>query len=171
MRGRLTMTRFDILLNELIQWKQFVNYQLKKQGKRTTKIPVDANGYNINPHTPGNWRSFDEVLDASSKIGFVLTDRDPFLFIDLDHVFKDEKLCEWAEELVAALPTTYTEISPSSDGLHLYYILNDTPVMPGNKHAFGDGTALEVYFDKRYFTITGNIYVDSPITTVDWGEL
>ena len=101
----------------------------------------------------------------------MLTADDPFLFIDLDHVLVDGRLCEWAGELVAALPTTYAEISPSSDGLHLYYRLNDTPVNPSNKHVFDDGTALEVYFDKRHFTITGNVYVDSSIATVNWGEL
>ena len=111
------------LLSDLIQRDQFVNYKLEKQNDRSTKIPVDANGYNINPHDPTKWRSYDDTIAASEQIGFVLTDDDPFLFIDLDHVLKDGKLCEWAVELVAALPTTYSEISPSGDGLHLYYIL------------------------------------------------
>ena len=159
------------LLSDLVQRDQFVNYKLGKQGDRTTKIPVDANGYNINPHDPTKWRSYEEAIAAREQIGFVLTADDPFLFIDLDHVLKDGKLCDWAEELLTELPTTYTEISPSGDGLHLYYMLNDTPFIPKHKKNYPDGTALEVYFKGRYFTITGNVFIDSPITAQDWSDL
>ena len=159
------------LLSDLIQRDQFVNYNLGKQGDRTTKIPVDANGYNINPHDPAKWRSYEEAIAASEQIGFVLTADDPFLFIDLDHVLIDGKLCGWAETLLSELPTTYTEISPSGDGLHLYYMLFDSPTIPKHKQTFPDGTALEIYFSSRYFTITGNVFIDSPITAQDWSDL
>jgi primase-polymerase (primpol)-like protein len=159
------------LLHELIQKNQFVNYKLEPKDGRVTKPPVDADGYKINAQDPANLRSFDEVLEVSNQIGFVLTDDDPFLFIDLDHVLKEGKLCGWAEKLIAELPATYTEISPSGDGLHLYYMLYDTPSIPKHKQTFPDGTALEIYFSGRYFTITGNVFVDSPITAQDLGDL
>lgn len=161
----------EALIHELTQRDQFVNYKLEQKADRVTKPPVDADGSYIDAQDPANWRSLEKVLAVNNQIGFVLTDNDPFLFIDLDHVLKDEKLCDWAEELIAALPATYTEISPSGDGLHLYYILNDTPKIPTHKKKFDDGTASEIYFKGRYFTLTGNVYVDSPITTVDWGDL
>ena len=165
------MDDFKELISPLISCQQFVNYKLVQQGNHLTKPPVDAGGFTINAHDPANWRSFDEVLEVNEQIGFVLTDDDPFLFIDLDHVLKDEKLCDWAEELIAELPSTYTEISPSGDGLHLYYMLNDTPKIPKHKKNFDDGTALEIYFKGRYFTLTGNVYVDSPITVQNWSDL
>ena len=150
------------LIHELIQRVQFVNYKLEQKAGRVTKPPVDADGYTINAHDPANWRSFDEVLEVNEQIGFVLTDDDPFLFIDLDHVLKYEKLCGWAEELIAELPATYIEISPSGDGLHMLYKLNDTP---------DDGTVLEIYFNRRYFTITGNVYNPTTIATINSGDL
>ena len=60
---------------------------------------------------------------------------------------------------------------PSGDGLHMLYKLNDTPNIKTNKRKFDDGTVLEVYFNKRYFTITGNVYNSTPIATVTSGDL
>jgi primase-polymerase (primpol)-like protein len=159
------------LIYELIQRDQFVNYKFEKKGDRVTKPPVDATGYNIDAQNPASWRSYEDANATSEQIGFVLTADDPFLFIDLDHVLKEGKLCDWAERLLAELPTTYTEISPSGDGLHLYFMLYDTPSIPKHKQTFPDGTALEIYFSGRYFTITGNVFVDSPITAQDLGDL
>jgi primase-polymerase (primpol)-like protein len=78
------------LIHELIQRDQFVNYTLEQKGDRVTKPPVDADGYKISIQDPANWRSFEEVMAVNDQIGFVLTDDDPFLFIDLDHVISDE---------------------------------------------------------------------------------
>jgi primase-polymerase (primpol)-like protein len=159
------------LIHELIQRDQFVNYVLEQKGERTTKPPVNGNGHKINAQDSANWRSFEEAIAVSDQIGFVLTDDDPFLFIDLDHVLKDGRLCDWAEELIAELPATYIEISPSGDGLHMLYKLNDTPDIKTNKRNFGDGTVLEIYFNKRYFTITGNVYNPIAIATINSGDL
>jgi primase-polymerase (primpol)-like protein len=165
------MTNTEELLKELIQRDQFVNYIMEQKGERLTKPPTDANGYKIDAQDSSNWRSLEDAYDASDQIGFVLTDNDPFLFLDLDHVLKDGKLCDWAEELVAELPATYIEISPSGDGLHILYKLNDTPELKTNKRKFDDGTVLEVYFNKRYFTLTGNVYQATAIATVNSGDL
>ena len=164
-------SHYKKLIHELIQRDQFVNYVLEQKGDRVTKPPVGAYGIKINAQDPATWRSFEEVLDVNDQIGFVLTDDDPFLFIDLDHVLKEGQLCDWAEKLIAELPATYIEISPSGDGLHMLYKLNDTPDLKTNKRNFDDGAVLEVYFNKRYFTITGNVYSPIAIATVNAGDL
>ncbi len=165
------MPNIEKLLEELIQRDQFVNYIMEKKGDRMTKPPTDVNGHKIDAQNSNNWRSFEDSYNASDQIGFVLTDDDPFLFLDLDHVLKDGKLCSWAEELIAQLPATYIEISPSGDGLHMLYKLNDIPELKANKRKFDDGTVLEVYFNKRYFTLTGNVYQAKAIATVNSGDL
>jgi putative DNA primase/helicase len=167
----MTNTNTEELLKELIQRDQFVNYIMEQKGDRITKPPTDANGYKIDAQNSNNWRSFQDAYNASDQIGFVLTDDDPFLFLDLDHVLKDGKLCDWAEELIAELPATYIEISPSGDGLHILYKLYDTPDLKTNKRKFDDGTVLEIYFNKRYFTLTGNVYHATAIATVNSGDL
>jgi len=159
------------LIHKLTQLSQFVNYALEQKGDRVTKPPVDDSGIKIDAQKPANWRSFEEVIAANDQIGFVLTDDDPFLFIDLDHVLNEGKLCDWAEKLIAELPLTYTEISPSGDGLHIIYKLNDIPDIKTNKRKFTDGTVLEVYFNNRYFTITGNVFTPTSITTISTGDL
>lgn len=159
------------LIKELIKKDQFVNYVLEQKGDHVTKPPVNADGYKINAQDSSNWRSYEDVIATSEKIGFVLTDNDPFFIIDLDHVLKEGKLCDWAEKLIAELPATYIEISPSDDGLHIIYSLNDTPELTNNKRNFDDGTVIEVYFNKRYFTITGNVYNPTAIATINSGDL
>lgn len=52
-----------------------------------------------------------------------------------------------------------------------FYKLNDTPELKTNKRKFDDGTVLEVYFNKRYFTLTGNVYQATAIATVNSGDL
>jgi primase-polymerase (primpol)-like protein len=74
------MTNTEELLQELIQRDQFVNYIMEQKGGRLTKPPADANGYKIDAQNRNNWRSFEDAYNASDKIGFVLTDNDPFLF-------------------------------------------------------------------------------------------
>jgi primase-polymerase (primpol)-like protein len=165
------MTNTEELLKELIQREQFVNYIMERKGNRITKPPTDANGSKIDAQNSNNWRSFEDAYNASDQIGFVLTDDDPFLFLDLDHVLKDGKLCDWAEKFIAELPATYIEISPSGDGLHILYKLDDTPDLKTNKTKFDDGTVLEIYFNKRYFTLTGNVYQATAIATVNSGDL
>jgi primase-polymerase (primpol)-like protein len=165
------MTDSIVLFSLLMQHDQFVNYAIKERNGKLTKPPVSPDGKPINSQDATNWLSFNDALAVSNQIGFVLTSDDPFLFIDLDHVLQDGKLCGWAEELLTELSTTYAEISPSGDGLHLYYSLNDKPVIPRHKKNFDDGTALEIYFDGRYFTITGDVYINSPIATVSSFEL
>ncbi|MFC3095666.1 hypothetical protein DRW07_07885 [Alteromonas sediminis] len=158
-------------LKPLIQHDKFVNWDYLERDGKTIKPPVNNKMIPINAQSSANWRSFDEAIEISDKIGFVLTCDDPFLFIDLDHVLTNGNLCGWANSLLDELPTTYTEVSPSGDGIHLYYMLDDSPHIPSNKHAMKDKSSLEVYFNNRYFTITGNIYKDAPIASVSWSDL
>ena len=48
---------------------------------------------------------------------------------------------------------TYTEISPSGEGLHLYLKLSDPLTLIANKKA-----PYECYTEKRFFTVTGKPY-------------
>lgn len=165
------MKSFEDHCISLMQYDQFINYSITERDGRRIKLPINQNGHMMNAHTSGNWLSYQQAKSFSANIGFVLTENDPFLFIDLDHVLKDEKLCDWAEELLTELPTTYTEISPSGDGLHLYYMMDDTPDIPRHKQSYPDSAAIEVYFQKRYFTITGCIYIDSPVSNINSDDL
>jgi putative DNA primase/helicase len=70
---------------------------------------------------PSSWSSFEAAArnKLGSGLGCVITD--DFVVIDLDHVFDPEtKTIEpWAKEIVDQC-RSYTEISPSGTGLHIW---------------------------------------------------
>jgi putative DNA primase/helicase len=74
--------------------------------------------------------------------------------VDLDHVIAgDGTLTPEARDVVISL-NSYTEISPSGSGLHLFVFAPGANI---TRHRKKDGF-LEIYTEGRYFTVTGNAY-------------
>ncbi|MDR2446740.1 MAG: hypothetical protein LBD58_05565 [Treponema sp.] len=72
--------------------------------------------------------------------------------VDLDHVIDEAgTLAPKAREVVGLL-NSYTEISPSGSGLHLFVFAPGANI---TRHRKKDGF-LEIYTEGRYFTVTGN---------------
>ena len=65
----------------------------------------------------------------------------------------DRTLALGAKEIVGLL-NTYTEISPSGSGLHLFVFASGADI---TRHRKKD-CFLEIYTEGRYFTVTGNAY-------------
>jgi len=93
----------------------------------------------------------------SFGLGFVLTEVDGLVGVDLDNVFDPdtEKLLPWAEDIVMRLDS-YTEYSPSKTGLRIF-VKGDIPEL-GRKIGNHDTGAIEIYRSGRYLTVTGDIY-------------
>jgi putative DNA primase/helicase len=102
-----------------------------------------------------------DVINTGWGVGFVLTPEAGFVAIDLDHVRNATtgKIEPWAEEIVQTFDT-YTEISPSGTGLHLW--LRGT-LPPGGRRK----ERLEVYGEKRYMTVTGEHLSTTPVLCCD----
>ncbi|MCL2072084.1 MAG: DNA primase, partial [Oscillospiraceae bacterium] len=75
--------------------------------------------------------------------------------IDIDHCISDGKLNETATAILAKLPPTYVEYSPSGSGLHIF--LKGSLPKGGNRNS---ETGVEMYSTARYFTMTGNRYAN-----------
>jgi putative DNA primase/helicase len=74
--------------------------------------------------------------------------------VDLDHVIDNAgMLLPQAQEVVEKL-ASYTEISPSGTGMHIFVISPGANITNHRKKDF----FLEIYNTGRYFTVTGNIY-------------
>ncbi|MEI6132417.1 MAG: bifunctional DNA primase/polymerase [Bacillota bacterium] len=144
---------------ELAELKQWVCWRLepaKDEGK-PKKIPYDAaTGYKASSTNPKTWHTLREVEAAMKKymytgIGFVFTKESGFVGVDIDHCRDTSTggLNEIAEAIVSKCQT-YVEISPSGEGLHLFF----KGVMPegGNKNT---PNGVEMYSTGRYFTMTG----------------
>ncbi len=102
---------------------------------------------------PGTWGSYEEALGASGKgggVGFVLTEGDPYSVNDLDGCRNPETghIEAWAMRIVELLDS-YTEVSPSGRGLHVWV----RGKVPGDRRRRGK---LEMYDRARYVTVTGH---------------
>jgi primase-polymerase (primpol)-like protein len=109
------------------------------------------------------WGSFERALQHATKptvdgIGFVFTDADPYVGIDLDDCRDPETggLSDEAVEIVMRLQS-YTEVSPSGTGLHVIArgTLPDGPRRRGS---------VEMYDERRFFTMTGDRLFATPAT-------
>ncbi|MBV08677.1 hypothetical protein [Rubinisphaera sp.] len=97
---------------------------------------------------------FEDSKSDLAGIGFVFTDDDPFVGVDLDHCLEPEtgNLLPWVSEIVDLLDS-YTEISPSGTGVKI--ILESSGMLPGRRKS---SLGVEIYSSGRYFTITGHVF-------------
>lgn len=89
--------------------------------------------------------------------------------IDLDHCINDGVLSESAEIIVEAF-ASYTEISPSGDGLHIFGYINDFVFDKDKYYIHNQNQNIEVYIagvTAKYVTVTGNRYNNYDISTCE----
>ena len=126
-------------LDELMQLKQWVLWRYepnKDPSKKPVKVPRQANGRKAMTNIPETWSSYSNCLNALtdmfdregkpyfSGLGFVFTDNDPYIGIDVDGRTSHE---------LTEIFDTYTEITPSGKGLHLIGKL-DRPLVKNRKN-------------------------------------
>ena len=153
---------------ELAITPQWVSWSgnLGEKGK-IKKIPINPrSGRNAKANDPATWGTFEEAIDFSRKhdlpgIGFVFTAADDFVGIDLDECLDPATGSIKAEEqeIINRLDS-YTEISPSGKGVH---IIIEGALPPGSRRI----GKVEMYDDRRFFTITGNPLPGTPARVMD----
>ena len=126
-----------------------------------TKIPVDVStGGFASTTDPDTWASFATALAYHERgdtntdgLGFVFSDEHTVFGVDLDDCRDPEtgELDDWAGEIVDQL-ATYTEASPSGTGAHALGV--GFKPDGGNRADVGAGH-IEIYDERRYFTVTG----------------
>ena len=134
-----------------------------KDGK-PKKMPIDPkNGKAAKSNDPATWADYQTAVDAMTKygctgIGFMLSDADDFIVIDIDHCFDPETSTfnDVAKAIIGRQPT-YMEFSPSGTGVHLWF----HGIKPG-KASKNSATGVEMYDNLRYMTVTGNKLEGAP---------
>jgi AAA domain-containing protein/primase/DNA polymerase family protein len=118
---------------------------------------------------PATWLTLEAALalaaaESMAGVGFVFTADDPYTGIDLDEC-RDAAtgaIQPWAQRLIERL-ASYTEVSPSGTGVHI--IVQAKLPGGGRKQSRPGGVgAVEVYDQKRYFTVTGQVVPETPAT-------
>lgn len=128
------------------------------------KRPITAEGWPASSTDPKTWSSYEEIRQYP-RIGYVLGKG--IGCIDLDHCLVDGKPTPEAAAFLAKVPATYIEISPSGDGLHVWGLLAEAT---GTRRKV-DGLSIETYSRRRYITVTGRRFADSPARLADLSHL
>jgi len=147
------------IIRELSERPQWVCWKAvtTEQGK-VRKMPISPiTGRNAKVNNPMHWGTFEEARAYAlstdvNGVGFVLTGLEGYTVIDLDHVVNPDtgEISEpWAVDVVKAF-NTYTELSPSLTGLHLW----SRGKPPGDRCRT---KSVEMYALKRYVTLTGKM--------------
>lgn len=162
---------------ELRERPSFVlwRYVQREGAAKPTKPPFNANsGWPASVTDPKHWVTFDVAsakLDSTyNGIGYVISNDDPFTFIDLDtHDVNLNDEDRARHQRIADTFTGYAEISPSGKGLHLIV----RGKVPSGRRRGG----VEIYSSERYMTLTGNVWRAGPIIEqqglldILWAEL
>lgn len=148
------MTNFDNMPLEMQKLDQWVLYDANKH-------PLQTNGKPASTSDPSTWRSFKAVEAAYKNRhatgrpfeggGFVFTENDPYVPIDLDKVIDDDGVIDPKAQAIVDSLDSYTEISQGKHGLHIIV----RGEKPGSRCKKG---SVEIYEQGRYIAITGDLW-------------
>lgn len=136
--------------------------------RSATKIPLTVAGMAASSTDPRTWSTHKDATDSTAGVGlgFVLSDTDDIVCLDLDHCLNPltGQLAPWAAAILRDAGATYVEVSPSGDGLHIW---GRADVRQGRRIRRPDGTAVEVYGTGRYIAMTGRRHGSCPSILAD----
>ncbi|MES3161577.1 MAG: hypothetical protein PPP55_08415 [Halorubrum sp.] len=162
----IQMRDVDGLPDALTARDQWVCWRREDRDGKATKVPVEPSTDGYASTTDGStWTSVETALASTEDadvdgIGFVFTDDDPIVGVDLDDCRDPDsgKIDEWARDVVTRLDS-YTEVSPSGTGVHVIV----EGELPEGRSRSGD---VEMYETSRFFTVTGE-HLDATPNTVE----
>lgn len=151
-------------------WAAPWNAELEKYSKVPHRADRVTSGLS-NGSTVG-WVTFDKALaayrahpDLFAGVGYLMTGHHGVVGVDLDYCVKDGVVAPWAAEVAAKLDS-YTEISPSGTGLHVFLsgdLPEDWSVKLGPKPQDRKQPGIDVYGGgARFLTVTGAHFAGSP---------
>jgi primase-polymerase (primpol)-like protein len=161
---------------DLSKFPQELKAKAQWVGHTHDKTPINPKtGGNAQADNPETWGTFPQTVkyyEAHKENGIAGVGRefsfyDPYCGIDLDHCRDPEtgEIEPWAWEIIKRF-ASYTEISPSGTGVHIW-IKGKLPPGAENQKNLEGGRKIEVYDVGRYFTVTGQHLAGTPPTIQD----
>jgi len=156
--------------SDLRERPQWVCWRYVERDGKSTKCPIDpVHGGTASSTDRATWGTFEQAVAALHRcpdlegIGFVFTDSDPFAGVDLDDCVVDGQCTSEAQSILDSLGS-YSEISPSGTGVKIF-LRGKKPAHAGCRSDAVEGfDHIEIYDDKRYFTVTGAHVPGTPPT-------
>ncbi|MGB9966245.1 hypothetical protein [Halobacterium hubeiense] len=152
----------SVLPEGLREREQWVCWREEERDGKPTKIPVTPGAGGFASSTESDtWSDFETALEYTGTehadgIGFVFTDDDPVVGVDLDDCRDPETgdVDDAARDIIERLDS-YTEVSPSGTGFHVLI----TGTLPDGRNRRG---SVELYDTARFFTVTGDHVNETP---------
>ena len=146
---------FPVELTSRKQWLLW-SFEQYEGDKKPRKVPYYINGKKRQgtqgcPEDLAHLATYEQAKNALefgdySGLGFAFLPNDGLIGIDIDH--KEDRDPQLAQKIITGL-NTYTELSPSSNGYHLF-VLGHTKTFKSND------IGIEVFANSQFFTMTGN---------------
>jgi hypothetical protein len=128
------------------------------------KLPCDyRTGYNHDAHDASIWTDSATAQAAAQQrgegwgVGFVVTESDPFFFLDIDNCLTSEGWSPLALTFCQLFAGCAIEVSQSGTGLHIFGTYTSVPEHGCTNKAQG----LEFYHARRFAALTGNAVGDA----------
>lgn len=142
-------------LKPLENYAQFILHVISDDPEEDKKPLSYLTGYPHDPHDPAIWMPFEQAASLAplygAGIGFVITEADPFFFLDIDDALRGDQWSDLAQSLCAAFAGCAVEVSKSGTGLH---VIGSGQVPPHSSR--NEAYKLEFYTRLRYVALTGN---------------
>ena len=129
------------------------------------KMPLTTSGRAASSTDARTWATHAAAKRSTvgEGLGYVLAD-DGIVCVDLDHCLdRSGRLADWARKILDLMPATFTEVSPSGTGLHIF---GRGRVERGRRIRSG-GRSIEVYGCGRYIAVTGDRFETAPTRLAD----
>lgn len=134
----------------------------------TDKCPYQTNGLRASVNDPTTWTSYDEAVECieSGKftyIGFVLSETDGIIGIDIDcGVDPNGLLNEYACEVISKI-NSYTELSKNKRGVHIFVKgdISRQGIIAPKEHCG------EIYKSGKFMIMTSESLIDNLIDNQD----
>jgi primase-polymerase (primpol)-like protein len=150
-------------IEDLKKQQQFINHKNKVPYQPLIDKHLQASTTN-----PNHWSTFDVAEEAFlfgvyDGVGFVFKKGGGIIGIDLDGCRNPDTgdIAPWAKKIIDQF-NSYTEVSPSGTGIHIFVKGKLPTEVSGWKKHFdhpefvpSKKPAIEIYQHSRYFTFTG----------------
>lgn len=136
--------------------------------RSSRKVPLTVTGRAASSTDRATWCSYRTAVGSSvgDGLGFVLAG-DGFVCLDIDHCLTGGVPSPDVAGLLAELPASYVEVSPSGTGLHLWF----RGRLPRDGQLVIAGVPVEAYSTGRYITITGRRFGRCPSLLAELPEV
>ena len=137
------------------------DFVINPKKPKPDKVPLRRSGdFGGDWTSPAEWRTFAEAVAEARRrsggIGFVFTEDDDLVGVDLDNCYSEAgELKPWGAEILERFSSIWAEKSPSGSGIH--FIGRSDKIDGTTSTKLSESEAVERYSQARWFTFSGNV--------------